>query len=150
SISARPIAALGGAAVLLLLVIGFIAVNSGWFSSAPPGDTRMASVDPSHQTHELPCSSLILPPPGSQAAKTPCDASSPGSQPVDVGAGQLPLTGESPAYKGRVADWPGPNLIAVPMGGSFGLKFLKLYGILDASAGGAQANQDHVRMKNFL
>ena len=49
-----------------------------------------------------------------------------------------------------MADWPGPNLIAVPMSGAFGLKFLKLYGILDTSADQASANADHRKLKAFL
>ncbi len=162
----RPVVVLSGATILVVAVFGYIAVSS-WWSNPPPGQpSTMASVGQSAVSTEgtqdeaatLPYSSFILPPPGSQTLEggdishgQPASASR-ASPPVRVARAvpNFPQRDESPAYSGQVVDWPGPNLIVVPLGTSFGLKFLKLYGILDASSGQAQANADHQKMKHFL
>lgn len=164
-----PIAALGGAAALVILGFGYLflssgsgsSVQSGNLTASPPAQVATTSnasgSEPSSPA--TPHSSFILPSPDSQAGEpskapnSPMASVSPASAPANSAnqpSIQLPHPDESPAYIGRVADWPGPNLIAVPMGGAFGLKFLKLYGILDASGGQTQADEDHQKMKKFL
>lgn len=164
-----PIVALGGAAALVILGFGYLFMSSGQGSAvpsrnlnaSPPTQVATTSDASGYESSSpgTPHSSFILPPPDSQtgeplkALNSHMASVSPASAPANSENQQSiqpPHPDESPAYIGRVADWPGPNLIAVPMGGSFGLKFLKLYGILDASAGQAQADKDHQKMKNFL
>lgn len=164
-----PIAALGGAAALVVLGFGYLFLSSGSGSSlqssslkaSQPAQVATTSNNSGYEpsSSATPHSSFILPPPDSQAgepSKTPNShmaSVSPASAPAKSAnqpSIQLPHPDESPAYIGRVADWPGPNLIAVPMGGAFGLKFLKLFGILDASGGQTEADEDHEKMKNFL
>lgn len=160
-----PVAVLGLAAFALLAGVGYILLNSG-SPPAPPspvpaaaGDqTAAASPDQGRQPSTLPKSSLLLPSPEAQERGEPV-APPPTRLPEDSRTQALaeaprdeapPHANESPAYEGRVADWPGPNLIVVPMTGSFGLKFLKLYGVLDASSGQVEAEEDHLKLKGFL
>ncbi|MDE2165927.1 MAG: serine/threonine protein kinase [Alphaproteobacteria bacterium] len=163
-----PVAVLGGAITLLVLVFGYIVVNSGspnpQISQTNVRSMATASTSELGQSQQqsaqtVPPSPFILPPPGSSAngqapaANVRPRSVVPTSAPLssaEASSIPLPHADESPAYIGRVVDWPGPNLIAVPMGGAFGLKFLKLYGILDASSGQTQADDDHQKMKNFL
>jgi serine/threonine protein kinase len=154
-----PMLALGSVVALLLLGFVYIAGSSGWRrngSQVASGDRTAVAVSenpaPSSTVREAPTvetprSSLILPGPDSARRTAPVSPDrqpslEPAIAPLDQRPSKAilpPLSDESPSYKGRVADWPGPNLIAVPMSGSFGLKFLKLYGILDAATNERQA-----------
>jgi len=60
------------------------------------------------------------------------------------------LAGETPAYKGRVADWPGPSMIAVPAAGKFGFQWLKLNGIEEMNTSKADAETTQRALKAFL
>lgn len=166
-----PVVTLGSVAAVLLLGIAYISLSSGLSPSpspapdrdthavSPPARDKMAEA-PNQQTPAPPQSNLILPPPGAQ--KSGQSVETPGGRSPSLAGGTTPpratleesagppRTDESPAYKGRVADWPGPNLIAVPLGGSFGFKFLKLFGILDVGSSEAKASEDHRKMQEFL
>lgn len=164
-----PMLALGTVVALLLVGLIYIAGSSGSLHDASRvasgGATASAAEKPApssavaqEPTLDTPRSSLILPAPDPVRRAGPVFADrqsslKPTSAPLDQPPSKriaAPLADETPSYKGRVADWPGPNLIAVPMSGSFGLKFLKLYGVLDAAITQRQASKDHSKMTAFL
>lgn len=162
---ATPMVVLGSVITLLLLGTIYFAASSSDTShearmaTPPETSVRPENVPPAR---DQPPSTLLIPAPGAvitQAA--PPQPSTPpipnaiangpaGQEAMATSTTRGPLPDESPAYQGRVTDWPGPNLIVVPMSDTFGLKFLKLYGILGANSGQAQVAQDHTKLVNFL
>ncbi|MGH8431093.1 MAG: hypothetical protein ACREUF_11890, partial [Solimonas sp.] len=137
-----PILAMAAAAIVVLGVFGFILFDSGG-ASGPTNTTNVTVAQAEPTKKDEPET-----PNKSSAASSSSEAKvTPKPDPTPKPPEPAP---ETPAYQGRVVDWPGGGTILVPDESGKGVRFLQLYGVRDRMGTQQQANDIRRQLTNYL